>query len=87
MSTAFKDTSVTAGDSNPHSAGQKHQSFNFGALNRSATTLPKLGYKFITFTALEFHGGHGGCPSLGIGALSKDSQRFNDFPIEVPFSK
>ena len=35
-----KDASVTAGDSNPHSADQKHQSHEFGALYRSATILP-----------------------------------------------
>ena len=30
-----------AGDSNPHSADQKHQTLKFGAFNRSATTLPQ----------------------------------------------
>ena len=40
LSVLLKETSVTAGDSNPHSADQKHQS-EFGALNRLATPLPQ----------------------------------------------
>ena len=38
LSVLLKDTSVMAGDLNPHSADQKHPSLN--SLNRSATTLP-----------------------------------------------
>ena len=36
-----EETSLTAGDSNSHSADQKHQSLKFGDLNCSATTLPR----------------------------------------------
>ena len=44
LSVFLKDTSVTAGVSNAHSADHKTPEFEFGALNRLATTLLPMSF-------------------------------------------
>ena len=53
LSVLLKDTSVTAGDSNPHSADQKHQSLSSGLLTARPRYFHKIKYSSYLFVSIR----------------------------------